>query len=44
MLVTRGFIDAIKNSILVTASTIVVSLAIATPAAYAFTRLQLPRP
>jgi multiple sugar transport system permease protein len=40
VLVTRGFIDAIKNSILVTGITIFVSLGIATPAAYAFSRLK----
>ena len=40
VLVTRGFIEAIKNSILVTGITIFVSLGIATPAAYAFSRLK----
>lgn len=40
VLVQRGFIDAIKNSIIVTASTIFTSLVIATPAAYAFSRLR----
>ena len=40
VLVKRGFLDAIKNSILVTAATISISLAIATPAAYAFSRLK----
>jgi multiple sugar transport system permease protein len=40
VLVKRGFIDAIKNSIIVTSITIFTSLIIATPAAYAFSRLR----
>ena len=40
VLVTRGFIDAIKNSIIVTSATVFLSLVIATPAAYAFSRLR----
>jgi len=40
VLVTRGFLDAIKNSIIVTSATVFISLAIATPAAYAFSRLR----
>jgi multiple sugar transport system permease protein len=40
VLVTRGFIDAIKNSVIVTSATVFISLAIATPAAYAFSRLR----
>ncbi len=40
VLVQRGFIGAIQNSIIVTATTVAISLAIAVPAAYAFSRLR----
>ena len=40
VLVTRGFLGFIENSIIVTAATVAVSLVIATPAAYAFSRLR----
>ena len=40
VLVKRDFIDAIMNSIIVTSATVFVSLAIATPAAYAFSRMR----
>jgi len=43
VLITRGFLGFIWNSILVTASTVAISLAIATPAAYAFSRLRFRR-
>jgi multiple sugar transport system permease protein len=40
VLFTRGFLGFIKNSIIVTAATVAISLTIATPAAYAFSRLR----
>jgi multiple sugar transport system permease protein len=40
VLVTRGFLGFIQNSIVVTTITVAVSLAIGTPAAYAFSRLR----
>jgi multiple sugar transport system permease protein len=40
VLVTRGFLDFIKNSVIVTFLTVVISLVVATPAAYAFSRLR----
>lgn len=40
VLIQRGFIEAIKNSIIVTASSVFISLVIAAPAAYAFSRLR----
>jgi len=40
VLVTRGFIGFIQNSIIVTAATVAISLTIAVPAAYAFSRLR----
>jgi multiple sugar transport system permease protein len=43
VLVTRGFLGFIQNSLIVTAATVAVSLAIATPAAYAFSRLRFRR-
>ena len=43
VLVTRGFLGFIENSIIVTGATVAVSLAIATPAAYAFSRLRFRR-
>jgi multiple sugar transport system permease protein len=43
VLVTRGFLGFIENSIIVTSATVAVSLAIATPAAYAFSRIRFRR-
>lgn len=43
VLVTRGFLGFIENSIIVTGATVAVSLAIAVPAAYAFSRLRFRR-
>ena len=43
VLVTRGFLGFVQNSLIVTATTVAVSLAIATPAAYAFSRLRFRR-
>jgi multiple sugar transport system permease protein len=43
VLVTRGFLGFIQNSLIVTGATVAVSLAIATPAAYAFSRLRFRR-
>jgi len=40
VLVTKGFLGFIQNSIIVTFLTVTVSLVIATPAAYAFSRLR----
>jgi multiple sugar transport system permease protein len=40
VLFTRGFLGFIKNSIIVTAATVAISLTVATPAAYAFSRLR----
>jgi multiple sugar transport system permease protein len=40
VLITRGFLGFIENSIIVTAATVLISLAIAVPAAYAFSRLR----
>ena len=40
VLVTRGFLGFIQNSIIVTGITVALSLVIATPAAYAFSRLR----
>jgi len=40
VLITRNFLDAIKNSVMVTSATVFISLVIATPAAYAFSRLR----
>jgi multiple sugar transport system permease protein len=40
VLITRGFLDFIKNSIIVTSITVAVSLLIATPAAYGFSRMR----
>jgi multiple sugar transport system permease protein len=40
VLVTRGFLGYIRNSIVVTAITVALSLVVATPAAYAFSRLR----
>ncbi len=40
VIIDRGFLGYTVNSIIVTASTVVLSLAIATPAAYAFSRLR----
>jgi multiple sugar transport system permease protein len=40
VIVDRGFLRYTLNSLIVTASTVVISLAIATPAAYAFSRLR----
>jgi multiple sugar transport system permease protein len=43
VLVTRGFLGFVQNSLIVTATTVAISLAIATPAAYAFSRLRFRR-
>jgi multiple sugar transport system permease protein len=43
VLVTRGFLGFIENSIIVTGATVAVSLLIAVPAAYAFSRLRFRR-
>jgi multiple sugar transport system permease protein len=43
VLVTRGFLGFIGNSIIVTGATVAISLAIAAPAAYAFSRLRFRR-
>ena len=40
VLITKDFLDFIKNSIIVTSITVAVSLLIATPAAYGFSRLR----
>jgi multiple sugar transport system permease protein len=40
VLVTRGFLGFIQNSILVTSLTVAISLVVATPAAYAFSRIR----
>jgi multiple sugar transport system permease protein len=40
VLVTKGFLGFIQNSIIVTAITVALSLVVATPAAYAFSRLR----
>jgi multiple sugar transport system permease protein len=40
VLVTKGFLGYIRNSIVVTAITVGISLVVATPAAYAFSRLR----
>lgn len=40
VLVTKGFLGFIQNSIIVTGITVAISLVIATPAAYAFSRLR----
>jgi multiple sugar transport system permease protein len=40
VLVTKGFLGFIRNSIVVTGLTVAISLAIATPTAYAFSRLR----
>jgi multiple sugar transport system permease protein len=40
VLITRGFLDFIKNSVIVTSITVAVSLLIATPAAYGFSRMR----
>jgi multiple sugar transport system permease protein len=40
VLVRRGFIGYIRNSIVVTSITVAISLVVATPAAYAFSRLR----